>query len=220
MDPALLALEAPVLSATSLAKVPLLLVAMFMLLLLVEFLIEFFKDCIMLVYEEDVLGAELLVGTDIRRLPSFPSPTTEDEELLDEMTRETCETFPEPENRFFAAEGRADMPPGMAFPVAAASTAEAVTGLFWFEATNTFFPLVMPEPAKRAAALPEATTADNVGAIEAATRALPSVAIGIKADVADEEEEAEEEVLLAVLCLGSICRMSTSGSLIRVAISE
>lgn len=198
---------------------PLLLVAMFMLLLLVEFLIEFFKDCIMLVYE-DVLGAELLVGTEIRRLPSFPSPTTEDEELLDEITLETCETFPEPENRFFAAEGRADMPPGMAFPVAAARTAEAVTGLFWFEATNTFFPLVMPEPAKRAAAFPEATTADNVVAIEPTARALPSVAIGIEAEVADEEEEADEEVLLAVLCLGSICRMSTSGSLIRVAISE
>lgn len=42
-------------------------------------------------------------------------------------------------------------------------------------------------------------------------------------DDVDEEEDAEEEemvllVLVAVLCFGSICRMSTSGSLISVAI--
>lgn len=80
----------------------------------------------MLVYEEDVFGIEPLAETEDIRLPSFPSPTI-DEEALAEIT---LEEFPDPEKRLFAAGGRDDMLPDRTFPVAAASTADAVTGLF------------------------------------------------------------------------------------------
>lgn len=69
--------------------------------------------------------------------------------------------------------------------------------------------------------MPEATTADNVGAIDVTAIELPTEAVGTGADGTDEDDEEEEdEVLLAVLCFGSICKISTSGSLMRVAINE
>lgn len=66
------------------------------------------------------------------RFPSLPSPTSEDAAaVLEEIIRDIWEALPElPEKRFFAAGGRAGIPPVMVLPVAAARTAEAVTGLF------------------------------------------------------------------------------------------
>lgn len=66
------------------------------------------------------------------RFPSLPSPTSEDAAVvLEEIIRDIWEAFPELlEKRFFAAGGRAGIPPVMVFTVAAARTADAVTGLF------------------------------------------------------------------------------------------
>lgn len=119
-----------VLSATSLAKVPPV--------LLPgggtepEFLMVFFNDCMMLVYDAFV-EETLLGGRDDKRFPSLLSPTNvEAAEVLEEIILDIWEAFPGvfPENRFFAAGGRAGIPPVTDFPVAAANTAEAVTGLF------------------------------------------------------------------------------------------
>lgn len=221
----LLAFEtAAVLSATNLANVPGPLVLTLLLPpVLVLFFMVFFSDCIMLVYVEEFF--DIFEGTDDKRLPpSFPIIPPIEEELLPEITRVV---FPDPENRFLAAGGRDDMPPppDNVLPVAAASTADAVTGLFWFEATKTFFPLpAAPDDPNKEAALPEATTAERVGASDCTlppAAAAAAAASGMEIEGADEAEEVELEVLLlAVLCLGSICRMSTSGSLMRVAISE
>lgn len=96
-----------------------------------EFFIVFFNDCIMLVYdafeEEALLG-----GREVNRFPSLLSPTSvEAAEVLEDIILDIWEAFPVfPENRFFAAGGRAGIPPVTDFPVAAANTAEAVTGLF------------------------------------------------------------------------------------------
>lgn len=167
------------------------------------------------------------------RFPSLPSPARDDPAavVLEEMIRDICwEAFAElPEKRFFAAGGRAGIPPVMVFPVAAARTAEAVTGLFWLDATKMFFPLGVPDDAVSCCgpAFPDATTADRVGAVEPVGMRLAVAGIidpadtGTDEDEDDEEAEEEEEMVLlvvAVLCFGSICRMSTSGSLMSVAI--
>lgn len=75
------------------------------------------------------------------RFPSLPSAASVAEAaaaaaaaalVLEEIIRDIWEAFPAelPAKRFFAAGGRAGIPPLMGFPVAAARTAEAVTGLF------------------------------------------------------------------------------------------
>lgn len=164
------------------------------------------------------------------RFPSLPpSPTSDDDAavVLEEIIRDIWEAFPElPEKRFLAAGGLAGIPPVMDFPVAAAKTAEAVTGLFWLDATKIFFPLGVPEAVSCGPEFPDATTADRVGAVEpvgimfTVAAGIDTADTGTDEDEDDEDEEEEEMVLLvAVLCFGSICRMSTSGSLISVAIS-
>lgn len=166
------------------------------------------------------------------RFPSLPNPPSSNgaAAVLEEIIRDIWEAFPElePENRFFAAGGRAGIPAVRDFPVAAARTAEAVTGLFWLDdATNMFFPLdVTAEDVSRGPTFSAATTADRVGACVAPPVGMMLMVAGIDTadtgtdDDEDDEEEEEEETgfLLAVLCFGSICRMSTSGSLISVAI--
>lgn len=133
----------------------------------------------------EVLAAELLADGDIR-FGSLEPTTTEaadgggaddDGVLLEEITREsgpgTAEPDGVPANRFFAAAGR----DARAFPVAAASTAEAVTGFppARLEATNiVLLPTLAVLLAVRetllginidAARLPEATTEESVGAV-------------------------------------------------------
>lgn len=96
------------------------------------------------------------------------------------------------------------------FPVAAANTAEAVTGLFWLEVAKMFFPLGVPEVVDWEPTPPDATKEDSVGAVDPVGMML--VARGIDAagtdeDEEDVDEEEEEMVLLlvvAVLCFGSI----------------
>lgn len=167
---------------------------------------------------------------------SLPSPTSEDAAaVLEEIIRDIWEAFAElAAKRFFAAGGRAGgIPPVIPdFPVAAARTAEAVTGLFGLDAMKMFFPLGVPEAVScEEARFPAATTADKVGAaVEPMERMLAVAGIvndGMAVDAADDDDEAEEAdeerglpvvVVVAVLCFGSICKMSTSGSLMRVAI--
>lgn len=163
----------------------------------------------------------MLGGSEDNRFPSLLSPTSvETAEALEEIIRDIWEATPAfPENRFFAAGGRAGIPPVTDFPVAAANTAEAVTGLFWLDVAKMFLPLGVPDEATWARPTPpDATTEDMVGAEDPMGMML--AATGIDTDAAGADGT-EEMVLLvvAVLCFGSICRMSTSGSLIRVAIS-
>lgn len=191
---------APALSATSLANVPLLPVVT--LLLLAEFFIECFNDCTILVYAFFSTKLLLVEAAPRRLLPSLVSPCNETL-LLEEITREACETLllPEPEKRFFAAVGRAGMPDAEAFLlVAAASAADAVTGLLWLEAMNTFFPLANPAAVLpiREVAFAEATMADIVGAVVDALKFVERVACCC-VGAGDAHEP-----LLAVLCLGSI----------------
>lgn len=88
-----------------------------------------------------------------------------------------------------------------------------------------FFPLGVPEDTNCGPAFSDATTADRVGAVEPVGIMLTVAEIGTADTGTDEDEDDEEEeeeetgFLLAVFCFGSICRMSTSGSLISVAIS-
>lgn len=91
-----------------------------------------------------------------------------------------------------------------------------------------FFPLGVPEELTSGPTPPEATTEDSVGAVDPVGMMLAVTGKDTVANTEDDEddvEEAEEEemvllvVVVAVLCFESICRMSTSGSLIRVAIS-
>lgn len=88
-----------------------------------------------------------------------------------------------------------------------------------------FFPFEVPEVAIWSPTPPDATRADSVGAVDPvgmmlAAAGIDTAAAGTDEDEEDVEEEEEEMDLLvvAVLCFGSICRMSTSGSLISVAI--
>lgn len=133
------------------------------------------------------MATEPLADGDIR-FESLEPTTTEtvdgvatvadDGVLLEEITRENCPAVlgAVPANRFLAAAGRE----ASAFPVAAARTAEAVTGFppTRFEVTNMF---LLPALAALAAAtealleisidaarLPEATTDERVGAVVAA----------------------------------------------------
>lgn len=136
----------------------------------------------------DVLATELLADGDIR-FGSLEFTTTEaadgrgtdddddDGVLLEEIIREsgplTVAPDDVPANRFFAAAGR----DARALPVAAASTAEAVTGLppARFEATNMFLLATLAALLAAtealfgisidAARLPEATTDESVGAV-------------------------------------------------------
>lgn len=181
-----------VLSATSLANVPPTAVGLVVVKLV---LMEFFNDCIMLTYATDdgvveVLATEELLADDGDiRFGSLAPTTTEateggavdDDDTDDDdgvlleaaITRESGPVTVDgvPANRFFAAAGR----DARAFPVAAASTAEAVTGFppARFEATNMFLPpdlaaaLLATEALLginiEAARLPEATTDESVG---------------------------------------------------------
>lgn len=133
----------------------------------------------------EVLATEPLADGDIRFGSLEPTTTdavegvataaADDGVLLEEITRENCpaELGAVPANRFLAAAGRE----ARAFPVAAASTADAVTGFppTRFEVTNMF---LLPALAALAAAaealleisidaarLPEATTDERVGAV-------------------------------------------------------
>lgn len=130
---------------------------------------------------EEVFAPELLLG-DMRLASLPPEPTTaaaegggadDDEEdddegvLVEEITRESWLGPPVPANRFLAATGRT----ARAFPVAAASTAEAMTGFppGMPDVTKTFLPLaalaseVLLGISIDAARLPEATTDERVG---------------------------------------------------------
>lgn len=130
----------------------------------------------------EVLATEPLLG-DMRFASLLLEPTTEatdggavddddDGVLVEEITRESW-LGPVPANRFLAAAGR----DARAFPVAAASTAEAVTGFppGTPDVTNTFLPLaglvvaseVLFAISIEAARLPEATTDERVRAVVA-----------------------------------------------------
>lgn len=115
-----------------------------------------------------------LEPTTTEAVDGVATAAADDGVLLEEITRENCpaELGAVPANRFLAAAGRE----ARAFPVAAASTAEAVTGFppTRFEVTNMF---LLPALAALAAAtealleinidaarLPEATTDERVGA--------------------------------------------------------
>lgn len=135
----------------------------------------------------EVLATEPLADGDIR-FGSLEPTTTEaadgsgaddddDGVLLEEIIRESgpLTVVPDdvPANRFFAAAGR----DARAFPVAAASTAEAVTGFppGRFEATNMFLLATLAALLAAteallgisidAARLPEATTDESIGAV-------------------------------------------------------
>lgn len=102
--------------------------------------------------------------------------------LEDWMTRVSWPGPDAPANRFFAAAGRVSR----VFPVAAARTAEAVTGfpaaLITLDATNMLLPLAKAEPlaadaalfeiSMAAAGLPAATTDDRDGAAAAVSEAI------------------------------------------------
>lgn len=149
------ALEPTVLSATSFAKVPPTTLPPPS---ADEFFMVFFNDCIICVYDP---VHDFAVGgrEDDMRFPSFARAAASVADAaaaaaaaaagLEETIRGIWMAFPPevPAKRFFAAGGRAGIPPVIDFPVAAARTAEAVTALFGLDATKMFFPFSVPEAA-------------------------------------------------------------------------